>query len=296
MPSRLATPAAARLRLFSVLNTSRPARALVWAAIGLLPFALGLDVLDGYVARLQPSRQSRLGADLDSLADVISFGVAPAVIGYALGLRGGWDMLCLTYFIVCGVSRLARFNVTARNCRTNGPVKSGTSRGRRFPPASSSSACWRLRWGRSRSRGALARQLPHRPGGAAPADAALRGQRQRDDQRDVEDSKAIAWPLSRPAATRHVRSPRRPVSSQSSGQQSIAQSARCRQAARARLRSRHSAVRASSARRCRGRTGSRRRAPAWPADSRCPGAKDRRRFRSPRRCARRLRTPRPNRR
>jgi hypothetical protein len=54
-----------------------------------------------------------LGADLDSLADIISFGVAPAVLGYTLGLRGGWDMLCLTYFVVCGVSRLARFNVTA---------------------------------------------------------------------------------------------------------------------------------------------------------------------------------------
>jgi CDP-diacylglycerol--serine O-phosphatidyltransferase len=44
---------------------------------------------------------------------VISFGVAPAVLGYTLGLRGGWDMLMLTYFVVCGVSRLARFNVTA---------------------------------------------------------------------------------------------------------------------------------------------------------------------------------------
>jgi CDP-diacylglycerol--serine O-phosphatidyltransferase len=44
---------------------------------------------------------------------VISFGVAPAVLGFTLGLRGGWDMLCLTYFIVCGASRLARFNVTA---------------------------------------------------------------------------------------------------------------------------------------------------------------------------------------
>ena len=87
--------------------------ALVWMAIGLLPLALVLDVLDGYVARLNQSRQSRLGADLDSLADVISFGVAPAVIGYALGLRGGWDMACLTFFVVCGVSRLARFNVTA---------------------------------------------------------------------------------------------------------------------------------------------------------------------------------------
>ena len=54
-----------------------------------------------------------LGADLDSLADVISFGVAPAVLGFTLGLRGGWDMVILTYFVVCGVSRLARFNVTA---------------------------------------------------------------------------------------------------------------------------------------------------------------------------------------
>jgi CDP-diacylglycerol--serine O-phosphatidyltransferase len=70
-------------------------------------------MLDGYVARLDRRRQSRLGADLDSLADIISFGVAPAVLGFTLGLRGGWDMLILTYFVVCGVSRLARFNVTA---------------------------------------------------------------------------------------------------------------------------------------------------------------------------------------
>ena len=39
--------------------------------------------------------------------------MAPAVLGFTLGLRGGWDMVCLTYFVVCGVSRLARFNVTA---------------------------------------------------------------------------------------------------------------------------------------------------------------------------------------
>src|SRR6185369_2439157 len=85
----------------------------LWTAFLLLPLALVCDVLDGYVARLNPSRQSFLGADLDSLADVISFGVAPAVLGFTLGLRGGWDMLILTYFVVCGVSRLARFNVTA---------------------------------------------------------------------------------------------------------------------------------------------------------------------------------------
>jgi CDP-diacylglycerol--serine O-phosphatidyltransferase len=82
-------------------------------AFVLIPLALVFDVLDGYVARTQKSRQSVLGGDLDSLADVISFGVAPAVLGFTLGLRGGWDMVCLTFFVVCGVSRLARFNATA---------------------------------------------------------------------------------------------------------------------------------------------------------------------------------------
>src|SRR5687767_15380954 len=85
----------------------------LWLAFVLLPLALVCDFFDGYVARLNRRRQSVLGGDLDSLADVISFGVAPAVLGFTLGLRGGWDMLCLTYFVVCGVSRLARFNVTA---------------------------------------------------------------------------------------------------------------------------------------------------------------------------------------
>ncbi len=88
-------------------------RRFLWSAFVLIPAALVCDVLDGYVARLNHARQSRLGADLDSLADVISFDVAPAILGFTLGLRGGWDMLLLTYFVVCGVSRLARFNVTA---------------------------------------------------------------------------------------------------------------------------------------------------------------------------------------
>ena len=86
---------------------------LMWTSFFLLPLALVCDFFDGFVARLNRRRQSVLGGDLDSLADVISFGVAPAVLGFTLGLRGGWDMLFLTYFVVCGVSRLARFNVTA---------------------------------------------------------------------------------------------------------------------------------------------------------------------------------------
>ncbi len=102
------------LAIFLCLNSLAEQRhALLWGAFILLPMALVCDVLDGYVARLDRRRQSVLGGDLDSLADVISFGVAPAVLGFTLGLRGGWDMLVLTYFVVCGVSRLARFNVTA---------------------------------------------------------------------------------------------------------------------------------------------------------------------------------------
>jgi CDP-diacylglycerol--serine O-phosphatidyltransferase len=105
------------------LATSEPR--FLWTAFLLLPAALVCDLLDGYVARLDAKRQSRLGADLDSLADVISFGVAPAVLGFTLGLRGGWDMLVLTYFVVCGVSRLARFNVTAASLQdtATGKVK-----------------------------------------------------------------------------------------------------------------------------------------------------------------------------
>jgi CDP-diacylglycerol--serine O-phosphatidyltransferase len=85
----------------------------LWAAFILPIAALIFDALDGYIARLNKARQSLLGADLDSLADIVSFGVAPAVLGYTLGLRGFWDVLGLTYFVCCGISRLARFNVTS---------------------------------------------------------------------------------------------------------------------------------------------------------------------------------------
>ncbi|MBB5206823.1 CDP-alcohol phosphatidyltransferase family protein [Chiayiivirga flava] len=80
--------------------------------MALIPLAFVLDALDGRVARWRQT-QSLLGRELDSLADVISFGVAPAALGYACGLQGGWDWLFLSYFVGCGVSRLARYNVTA---------------------------------------------------------------------------------------------------------------------------------------------------------------------------------------
>lgn len=81
-------------------------------AMALLPIALIFDFADGRVARWR-RRSSALGADLDSLADIISFGLAPAALGFALGLRGALDVSLLLYFVACGISRLARFNVTA---------------------------------------------------------------------------------------------------------------------------------------------------------------------------------------
>ncbi len=81
-------------------------------AMALLPVALIFDFLDGRVARWR-HRSSLLGADLDSLADVISFGLAPAALGFAVGLRGALDVAILLYFVACGISRLARFNATA---------------------------------------------------------------------------------------------------------------------------------------------------------------------------------------
>jgi len=90
---------------------TRDARWLL-GAMALLPVALVLDFADGRVARWR-RKSSFLGADLDSLADVISFGLAPAAIAFAAGMRGALDVVVLLYFVACGISRLARFNATA---------------------------------------------------------------------------------------------------------------------------------------------------------------------------------------
>ena len=101
---------------------SRDARDLLIAA-AFAPAAFVFDVLDGRVARWRQT-SSALGRELDSLADVISFGVAPAALAFACGLSGGWDALVLVYFVCCGVSRLARYNVTAESLSAgSGKVK-----------------------------------------------------------------------------------------------------------------------------------------------------------------------------
>ncbi|WP_239292628.1 CDP-diacylglycerol--serine O-phosphatidyltransferase [Candidatus Nitrotoga sp. 1052] len=84
----------------------------VYFACGMVLAALIFDVLDGRIARWR-QQTSAMGRELDSLADVISFGVAPAVIGYGCGMQGLYDRIVLAYFVACGVSRLARYNITA---------------------------------------------------------------------------------------------------------------------------------------------------------------------------------------
>ncbi|RZZ81082.1 MULTISPECIES: CDP-diacylglycerol--serine O-phosphatidyltransferase [Pseudoxanthomonas] len=99
--------------VFAALHYMQQGRVgVLLAGMALIPLAFIFDALDGRVARWRKSA-STLGRELDSLADVISFGVAPAALAYACGLQGGWDWLILSYFVCCGVSRLARYNVTA---------------------------------------------------------------------------------------------------------------------------------------------------------------------------------------
>jgi CDP-diacylglycerol--serine O-phosphatidyltransferase len=109
----LANAACGMVAIFAVLGyvETRDARRLL-AATALIPLALVFDVLDGKIARWR-RKHSAMGRELDSLADVISFGVAPAVLAHAAGMDGVWDTAVLVYFVGCGVSRLARFNVTA---------------------------------------------------------------------------------------------------------------------------------------------------------------------------------------
>ena len=99
--------------LFSIMTfLQRQEVRHIFFACGLVLAALVFDVLDGRIARWR-QRASAMGRELDSLADVISFGVAPAVIAYGCGMQGLYDRVVLAYFVACGVSRLARFNVTA---------------------------------------------------------------------------------------------------------------------------------------------------------------------------------------
>jgi CDP-diacylglycerol--serine O-phosphatidyltransferase len=117
-------------RLFQLLHNCLHKVRFCWPALILV--AGFFDGIDGKVARLTKTT-TRFGLELDSLADVISFGVAPALLIYMWALepfgRIGWVSAFL--FVACGALRLARFNVQSGNIdpkRFNGlPIPAGLS-------------------------------------------------------------------------------------------------------------------------------------------------------------------------
>ena len=111
--------------LLAMLYMQAGSRAHFYAAAAMAPLAFFFDWLDGNVARWR-HQHSALGRELDSLADVISFGVAPAVLAYVWGygatLAEGSELHRLAWFLsfmylICGAFRLARFNVQASRPR-----------------------------------------------------------------------------------------------------------------------------------------------------------------------------------
>lgn len=72
-----------------------------------------LDGLDGQVARRNPS-PSNFGKELDSLVDVVSFGIAPSVLGYIFVYREFYLYLALFVYLFCSVTRLAKYNITEK--------------------------------------------------------------------------------------------------------------------------------------------------------------------------------------
>ncbi|KAI9831172.1 MAG: CDP-diacylglycerol-serine O-phosphatidyltransferase [Phylliscum demangeonii] len=104
----------------------------LWHAMLYLPFGLFFDFMDGRVARWR-HKSSLMGQELDSLADLISFGLGPAVVAYAIGLRTPLDTLLLAFFVLCGLSRLARFNVSVSSLPKDASGKSRYFEGTPIP-------------------------------------------------------------------------------------------------------------------------------------------------------------------
>lgn len=94
-------------------------------ALYMLFIACLCDTFDGRIARSNPNRSDKekfYGIQLDSLCDVISFGVTPCFIAFSFGFRGILDVIVYCIFIACGAVRLAYFNTMA-NADIGKPVK-----------------------------------------------------------------------------------------------------------------------------------------------------------------------------
>ncbi|MDA2919040.1 phosphatidylcholine/phosphatidylserine synthase [Desulfobacterota bacterium AH_259_B03_O07] len=91
-----------------------------WWAAAFLGFAIVLDLFDGKLARLLKS-ESEFGLSYDSLTDLVSFGVAPAVLVYVWSLMyaGKFGLMAVLFFVVCCALRLARFNLQSKTVEKN---------------------------------------------------------------------------------------------------------------------------------------------------------------------------------
>lgn len=96
------------LAIFSAANTQFE------IAAALIFLALVMDTLDGKIATLM-HQANAFGKQLDSLADLISFGIAPAALYYSLREPGLGIVLILILFSVCGMLRLARYNLSTES-------------------------------------------------------------------------------------------------------------------------------------------------------------------------------------
>ena len=103
--------------LFGLLGISMSLGGCFRSAMLCMAAALVCDTLDGMVARRKKNRTRQemlFGIQIDSLCDLISFGLCPAVMFYMLGMRSVWDMTLLGAYCLCCVIRLGYFNVLAQ--------------------------------------------------------------------------------------------------------------------------------------------------------------------------------------
>jgi CDP-diacylglycerol--serine O-phosphatidyltransferase len=112
------------------------------SAAPFIGIAVVLDMLDGRIARMT-NTATAFGLELDSLADIISFGVAPAVLAFAWGLSdlGRWGWAAGFFYLTCAAMRLARFNI-----QTTGQVDKRYFVGMPSPPAAGVVAATIFEW------------------------------------------------------------------------------------------------------------------------------------------------------
>ena len=115
--------------LFGLAGIYSASRGNLFAAILFLMLAGLLDAFDGRIARTKKNRtdtEKRFGIQIDSLNDLVCFGVLPAAIGTAMGCTAIWVLTTMAFFTLCALIRLAYFNVMEEE------RQEGTSEVRKF--------------------------------------------------------------------------------------------------------------------------------------------------------------------